>query len=53
MLDSGASEKVIYSKTLSKFVVLYQDGYDYAKNTSEAGEEILNLTEKLYNKYLK
>ena len=53
MLDSGVSEKIIYSKTLSKFVVLYQNGYDYAKNTSEAGEEILNLTEKLYNKYLK
>lgn len=52
MQDAGISENIIYSNKLSKFVVLSRSGDLMENNFTETSIEILNLTEKLYNKYL-
>ena len=52
MNDGGISEKAIYSSRLSKFVILSRSGDSLGKNATDTSKEILELTEKLYNKYL-
>ena len=52
MFDAGVSEKAIYSSRLSKFVILSRWGDSIGSNSTDTSKEILELTEKLYNKYL-
>lgn len=52
MNDGGTSEKSIYNARLSKFVILSKSGDSLGGNSTETSKEILELTEKLYNKYL-
>ena len=52
--DWGSIKYEIYSHNLSKWVLLSsEDDIKRGKNLSDASEEILELTDKLYNKYIK
>ena len=48
-IDRGSITYQVYSKRLSKWVVLSSED---AKNSTDTSSEILELTNKLYNKYL-
>ena len=52
LFDAGTASKQIYSQRLGKWVVLANSGDTNGKNSTETSEEILNLIETLYNKYL-
>lgn len=51
--DAGTTEKRIYSERLSKLVLLSKSGDTEGYNSSDASKEILELTNKLYYKYLR
>lgn len=51
--DGGTFTKRIYNENLSKWVILSKFGDSMGNNPTETSEEILKLTDQLYEKYLK
>lgn len=50
--DIGTWTKKIYSKRMEKLILLSKSGDYVAKNSTKECEEILGLTQNLYDKYL-
>lgn len=53
MWDAGVTEKKIYNNKEDKWITLYQYGDTMGYNNTEETKEIIELTEQLYEKYLK
>ena len=53
MFDAGISTEQIYNNKLSKWIVLSKYGDSMGRNSTETSKKILELTNQLYNKYLK
>ena len=51
--DAGVTIKKIYSNRFMKWVYLSKNGDALGENTDPVAEDILELTNKLYEKYLK
>jgi len=52
IFDAGVSTKEVYSERLGRWIVLSKWGDIIGSNSSEESQEILKLTEELYDKYL-
>ncbi len=51
--DGGTFSKQIYNENLSKWIVLSKTGDSMGKNSTEESKRILELTNQLYDKYIK
>ena len=53
LFDAGFIEKKIYNSKGKKWIILYQSGDKNGYNDTEETEKIIELTQQLYEEYLK